>query len=166
MNHLLTLTKIKRPITAQTLSHRFSPFLYPLSLCFSLSWLPVVLLSGLLLSGAKFLAANKSSLQAAVLGQPSPVPGHALSSVRLWLSLGPCRHLPDPSQCGGLAGPRGPCYDCKMHLCDSHRGTMKKQGLLLTSPGGYTAACPRPHSEVVGGGGERERKREIERECS
>lgn len=40
-----------------------------------------------------------------------------------------------------------------MHLCHNHQGTLKKQGLLVTRPGGYPT--PRDKSEgegMVGGG--------------
>lgn len=37
--------------------------------------------------------------------------------------------------------------DCKTHLSENHQGTWERQGLLLTSRGGYTA-CPLPHKKL------------------
>lgn len=54
----------------------------------------------------------------------------------------------------------GSYYDYKMHLSNSHQGTLKKQDLLLTSPGEYMAH-PGLYRVVVGR--EREKEREIER---
>lgn len=48
--------------------------------------------------------------------------------------------------------------DCRAHLSSNHRGTLKKQDSLLTSPGGYTA-CLRATQR---GCGERKRERECQ----
>lgn len=47
-----------------------------------------------------------------------------------------------------MAGPA--LYDdCKPHLSNNHDGTLQTQGLLLTSPRGYTT-CLGPHGEIIG----------------
>ena len=62
---------------------------------------------------------------------------------------------PEPVLC--LDQPCGSYYDCRMRPSNNYHGTLKKQDLLLTGPGGYTA-CSGLHSEVMGRWGERERE--------
>lgn len=61
-----------------------------------------------------------------------------------WLHItcgSPHRHFPDCSQYWD--------WSWKTYLRNNLRGTLKKQGLFLTNPGGY-AACLEPKSKVVG----------------
>ena len=56
-----------------------------------------------------------------------------------WACTTPHRHFPDWSQCCNCTSPCPSYYDCKTHLSNNHLGTLKKQDLLLISPGGYMA---------------------------
>lgn len=49
----------------------------------------------------------------------------------------PYRHLPLLSQCSWTSACGS--YDCKVYLSNNYQGTWKKQDLLHTDPGGYTA---------------------------
>ena len=59
----------------------------------------------------------------------------------------PPQAFPLQSQCCGWTSPCGPYYDCKMHLSNSHWGTLTKQG-FFPSPEKYMA-CPEPHKQVT-----------------
>ena len=72
--------------------------------------------------------------------------------------ISPLRRFPFWKQCCSWTGLCGSYYDYKTHLINNHQGTLKKQGLLPTSPGRYTACLG--HTARSQGKRERERERE------
>lgn len=85
-----------------------------------------------------FMLLTRNALSPYHLGEPQQTL-HWLEPVLWWCGW--------PNACGSW-------YDCKTHLSNNHQGTLKRQGLWLTSLCGLHRHITGPHSKIVGREGE------------